>query len=144
MTANPSCGECGSLVFAFDDETFRVEHRGDTHEVSNLSGWRCSACGDVVFSPDSAARCAAAGDALVLAARRKLGQEIRRTREKLGLTQAKAARLTGGGHNAFSRYEPGEAVPMPSVVNLLRLLDRHPELLAELLEPAEPGPGLPA
>ncbi len=48
-------------------------------------------------------------------------------REKLGLTQAKAALLTGGGHNALPRYEPGEAVPMPSVVNLLRIRDRHPE-----------------
>jgi HTH-type transcriptional regulator / antitoxin MqsA len=43
-----------------------------------------------------------------------------------------AARLTGGGHNAFSRYERGEAVPLPAVVNLFRLLDKHPELLKDL------------
>ena len=43
-----------------------------------------------------------------------------------------AAKLTGGGHNAFSRYERGEVMPMPSVLNLLKLLDRHPVLLAEL------------
>jgi len=43
-----------------------------------------------------------------------------------------AAKLTGGGHNAFSRYERGEATPLPAVMNLLRLLDRHPELLKEL------------
>ena len=35
------------------------------------------------------------------------------------------AELTGGGHNAFSRYERGEAAPLPAVVNLFRLLDRH-------------------
>jgi hypothetical protein len=36
------------------------------------------------------------------------------------------ARLTGGGHNAFSRYERGEAAPLPAVINLFRLLDKHP------------------
>jgi len=43
-----------------------------------------------------------------------------------------AACLTGGGHNAFSRYERGEAIPLPAVVNLFKLLDKHPELLKEL------------
>ena len=42
-----------------------------------------------------------------------------------GLSQVAAARLTGGGHNAFSRYERGEATPMPAVINLFRLLDKH-------------------
>lgn len=43
-----------------------------------------------------------------------------------------AAKIMGGGHNAFSRYERGAATPVPAVMNLLRLLDRHPELLREL------------
>src|SRR5260370_26833630 len=29
--------------------------------------------------------------------------------------------MIGGGHNAFSRYERGEAAPLPAVVNLFRL-----------------------
>jgi len=66
--------------------------------------------------------------------RREQAEELRRTRNKLGLTQAQAAKLTDGGHNAFSRYERGEATPMPAVVNLFRLLGRHPELLREITE----------
>jgi len=58
--------------------------------------------------------------------------ELVRIRKKLKLTQREAARLTGGGHNAFSRYERGEAKPLPAVINLFRLLDRHPELLKEI------------
>ncbi|WP_293368015.1 type II TA system antitoxin MqsA family protein [Nevskia sp.] len=58
--------------------------------------------------------------------------KLARVRRKLKLTQADAAELTGGGHNAFSRYERGEAKPMAAVVNLFRLLDKHPELLKEL------------
>lgn len=40
--------------------------------------------------------------------------------------------IAGGGHNAFSRYERGEIKPVAAVVNLFRLLDRHPDLLNEL------------
>jgi len=58
--------------------------------------------------------------------------ELARIRRKLKLTQKEAATLTGGGHNAFSRYERGEARPLPAVLNLFRLLDRHPELLKEI------------
>lgn len=116
----------------FDGETFLVDHAGVSATVEGLSGWRCG-CGEIEFDPDSALRYAAAGDALVVQERQRQSADIRRIRRKLGLSQEAAARLTGGGHNAFSRYERGEATPMPAVVNLFRLLDRHPELLNDLV-----------
>lgn len=116
----------------FEDETFALDHAGVTRQVEGLSGWRCGACGEVEFDAESAERYAAAGDELVRRQRERQSKEIRRIRRKLGLTQAAAARLTGGGHNAFSRYERGEATPMPAVVNLFRLLDKHPDLLKDL------------
>ena len=58
--------------------------------------------------------------------------ELARIRKKLGLTQQEAAKLAGGGKNAFSRYERGQAKPVAAVTNLFRLLDRHPDLLREL------------
>ena len=58
--------------------------------------------------------------------------ELSRIRKKLKLTQMQAGQLAGGGKNAFSRYERGHAKPVSAVVNLSRLLDRHPELLGEL------------
>jgi len=128
------CGECGaSGPVRFDNTDFVVEHSGLKKSVAGLSGWRCAECGEIEFDADSARRYAAAGDELVLQAREAERAEIRRIRRKLGLSQAMAARLTGGGHNAFSRYERGEAVPMAAVVNLFKLLDRHPELLKELI-----------
>jgi len=59
--------------------------------------------------------------------------EIRNIRKKLKLTQQKTAEICGGGPNAFSRYERGEATPMRSTSNLLRLLNNHPQLLNEIL-----------
>ena len=117
----------------FEGETFTIEHAGMAAMAAGLSGWRCEACGEVDFDAESARRYAAAGDELVLRDRERQSKEIRRIRRKLGLSQIAAARLTGGGHNAFSRYERGEAVPLPAVVNLFRLLDKNPELLKDLI-----------
>ena len=58
--------------------------------------------------------------------------ELARIRKKLKLTQMQAAQLAGGGKNAFSRYERGQTKPVAAVVNIFRLLDRHPELLDDL------------
>lgn len=128
------CGECGAPApVHFEGQAFTARHAGLSTEVGGLSGWRCCACGEVEFDADSAQRYAEAGDDLVLRARETERAEIRRIRRKLGLSQMKAAQLTGGGHNAFSRYERGETAPLPAVVNLFRLLDKHPELLKELI-----------
>jgi HTH-type transcriptional regulator/antitoxin MqsA len=134
MTMARKCLNCKSLegMTRFDGKTFTIGHAGMTAKLKGLSGWRCGACGEVEFDANSARRYAAAGDELVVRERAQKSKEIRRIRRKLGLSQLAAARLTGGGHNAFSRYERGEAAPLPAVVNLFRLLDKHPELLKEI------------
>jgi HTH-type transcriptional regulator / antitoxin MqsA len=74
----------------------------------------------------------AAGDTLIAKSHERQQAEIRRIRKKLGLTQVEAGQLVGVGKLAFSRYERGESpVPGP-LVKLLRLVDRHPELVAEM------------
>lgn len=128
-----ACAVCGApSAVPFKGETFRLSHRGVSAEVKGLSGSRCSTCTEIVFNAKSAKRYAAAGDKLVMHAREAECSEIRRIRRKLGLSQSMAAKLTGGGHNAFSRYERGAAQPLAAVMNLFRLLDRHPDLLKEL------------
>jgi HTH-type transcriptional regulator/antitoxin MqsA len=117
----------------FKGKNFTIEHAGMSSTVRDLSGWRCQTCHEVEFDAESAGRYAAAGDELVMRDRARQSKEIRRIRRKLGLSQTAAARLTGGGHNAFSRYERGEAAPLPAVVNLFRILDKHPELLKDLV-----------
>ena len=129
-----TCVQCesGKPMKRFTGEAFSVEHAGLKSNLKDLSGWRCENCDEIEFDAKSAGRYAAAGDALVLRNRREQGAEIRRIRKKLGLSQAEAARLTGGGHNAFSRYEKGEVTPVAAVANLFRLLDKNPKRLKEL------------
>ena len=52
--------------------------------------------------------------------------------KKLALEQREAAEFFGGGVNAFSRYETGKIRPPLALVKLLRVLERHPELLGEV------------
>ncbi|HEX7684642.1 MAG TPA: type II toxin-antitoxin system MqsA family antitoxin [Trinickia sp.] len=134
-----NCVNCGTRngMARFENETFTIRHEGYTAKVHGLSGFRCKACEEIEFDPQSALQYAQASDELVLKAREHMQREIRRIRKKLHLSQAQAARLTGGGHNAFSRYESGETTPMAAVVNLLKLLDLRPDLLGALVSPPD-------
>lgn len=129
------CPECGTAngLKPFKNATLEARAKGGlSAPVPNLSGMRCSVCGLVTLSAPSLRAYARVSDALVYQARDHAAHELKRTRLKLGLSQQQAAQLTGGGHNAFSRYELGKAQPLPAVLNLFRLLDKHPELLQEL------------
>lgn len=106
--------------------------RGREHVVQAVAGWHCPTCGDVEFDPGEGKRYDAGLEALAAEVATEEAALLRSVRKRLGLSQRAAARLTGGGHNAFSRYERGEARPVPAVINLFRLLDKHPELLVEL------------
>ena len=57
---------------------------------------------------------------------------IAKVRKKLALDQREAAEIFGGGVNAFSRYENGKTKPPLALVKLLKVIDRHPDLLAEV------------
>jgi HTH-type transcriptional regulator / antitoxin MqsA len=58
--------------------------------------------------------------------------DIRRIRKNLKLTQAELSKVVGIGKVAFSRYERGETKPPTPLVKLLKLVERHPDLLAEI------------
>lgn len=129
------CGECGTRGMArFDGERDEVRSGAFVEAVEGLSGWRCRNCGEVEFVAESAERFADAGRRVVRRAREADAREFKRIRMKLGLRQADIERLTGGGHNAPSRWERGETPIGPAVMNLMRLLDRDPSRLAELTD----------
>jgi HTH-type transcriptional regulator/antitoxin MqsA len=110
-----------------------VRYRQFERQVVGLSGWECSDCTEAVFDPESAAEYAHRGDQLLEDAQQSVADEMRRIRRKLHLTQRCAVEmLSGGGHNAFSRYERAEVEPPKPLVVLMALLDRHPNLVEEV------------
>ena len=60
---------------------------------------------------------------------------IRRVRKKLKLSQREAGGILKVGESAFDKYERGLVEPSGPTSQLLRLLDRHPELVEELRQP---------
>ena len=107
----------------------QLDYRGQVYHYV-AKGAFCNHCHDGFTVQD------AKEEAAWLAFRDKVDAELiaelARIRKKLGLTQQQAALLAGGGKNAFSRYERGQAKPVAAVINLFRLLDKHPALLNEL------------
>jgi HTH-type transcriptional regulator/antitoxin MqsA len=57
---------------------------------------------------------------------------IRRMRTKLKLSQREAGSLFKVGENAFDKYERGLIEPSGPTIQLMTLLEKHPELLDEL------------
>ena len=55
-------------------------------------------------------------------------------RQRFSLTQQEAAKVFGGGPNAFSRYESGKTRPPVALVKLFKVLNSHPELFKEISE----------
>lgn len=133
MAESVQCMSCGFKGMVRDENrTETVSYSGESITLMGLSGWFCPECNDGVFDDESSQRYAEASDRLAMLARQRCREEVRRIRRKLGLTQKEAAAMFGGGINAFSRYERGEIEPSTATIQLLRLLDKHPELLNEL------------
>lgn len=127
----PICEE-GVLELA-PPYTDTFEYHGEPLVVSGLESYVCPLCGaDPIFT-DQIKR----NERRILEAKRQAdglltGEEIRRIREGLRLTQRQAAEVFGGGAKAFTKYESGVVMQSAAMDSLLRLIDRYPGLLAEV------------
>ncbi|NSX14891.1 type II toxin-antitoxin system MqsA family antitoxin [Cupriavidus taiwanensis] len=127
------CPECGGAELVADMRDMPYTYRGETTVIPNVPGQWCPKCGEGVLPRDSDW----VSDAM-LAFNKQVNAAlvdpayITEVRRKLRLDQREAAEIFGGGVNAFSRYETGRTKPPLALVKLLRLLDRHPELLDEI------------
>ncbi|MEK1909299.1 MAG: type II toxin-antitoxin system MqsA family antitoxin [Pseudomonas chlororaphis] len=132
---NRQCVSCGAPagMQPFENRSELIDYKHMMRQVHGLAGWECQACAEIEFDAASAERYANAGDQLLEDCRQFMASEMKRIRRKLHLSQKDAVKLlSGGGHNAFSRYERGEVAPPQPLFMLMRLLDRHPELMAEV------------
>lgn len=128
------CPACGAAELVHDTRDLPYTYKGETTTISAVAGDYCPACGESVLEPAESACVSAA----MLAFNRRVNASvvdplfIASVRKKLALDQREAAEIFGGGVNAFSRYESGKTMPPLALVKLLKVLDRHPELLNEI------------
>ena len=128
----PACDSTAELVH--DTRDMPYTYKNESTVIPEVSGDYCTACGEVVLDMAESRR--------VSDAMRDFSKQVNaaivdpefiiRVRKKLALDQQEAAAIFGGGVNAFSRYENGKTKPSLALVKLLKVLDRHPDLLNEI------------
>ena len=127
-----TCPACGSPNMSFEARDIPFDYKHEHLVVEQVRGWFCSSCNEALFADGEGVRYAAALDHFVAVVDKRQAEELQRIRRKLHLTQKEAAQLFGGGVNAFSEYERGVTKPAKSTLLLLKVLDKHRELVDEV------------
>lgn len=128
------CPVCGASELLQDTRDLPYSYKGQSMIITHVSGDFCRECGESVLSIAESERVSMAMLAFNKQVNSSLADPffIMRVRKKLKLDQKEAAKLFGGGDNAFSRYENGKTKPPLALLKLLALLEKHPELLNEV------------
>ena len=134
------CPNCGAAELVLGTRDMPYTYKGESTTIPEVTGDFCPACGEGVLELGESARTSE----LMLEFNKQVNASfvspdfIINVRKKLHLDQREAARIFGGGINAFSRYENGKTRPPLSLVQLFRVLDLHPDLLDEIKATRKP------
>jgi HTH-type transcriptional regulator/antitoxin MqsA len=128
------CPICAKAELVQDTRDVPYTYKGESTVIPGVTGDFCSACGESIHDAEESTRMSA----LMLDFNKQVNaaivdpEFISRVRKSLALDQREAAEIFGGGVNAFSRYENGKTKPPLALVKLLKVLEQHPDLLAEV------------
>ncbi|MBZ0090790.1 MAG: type II toxin-antitoxin system MqsA family antitoxin [Sulfuricellaceae bacterium] len=128
------CPSCGAAKLVHDIRDLPYIYKGESTILPQVTGDFCPACDESILDAEESRRTMN----LMLAFNKQVNAAIvdpgfiESVRKKLDLDQREAAEIFGGGVNAFSRYENGKTKPPLALVKLLKVLNRHPDLLAEV------------
>ena len=128
------CPNCGAAELTPDSRDMPYTYKGEETTIPAVTGDYCPACDEAVLDLVESARTST----LMIEFNKQVNATIVDpafivgVRKKLHLDQREAAEIFGGGVNAFSRYENGKTKPPLALVKLLKVLDRHPDLLEEI------------
>ncbi len=128
------CPICAKANLVHDTRDIPYTYKGETTIIPAVLGDFCPACGETILNGEESARTST----MMLDFNKQVNASIVdpefivSVRKKLSLDQREAAEIFGGGVNAFSRYENGKTKPPLALIKLLKVLERHPDLLAEV------------
>jgi HTH-type transcriptional regulator / antitoxin MqsA len=131
---NMKCPSCAAADLVHDTRDMPYAYKGETTLIPAVTGEFCPACDESILNADESRRTMN----FMLEFNKQVNASIVdpkfivSVRKKLLLDQREAAEIFGGGVNAFSRYESGKTKPPLALVKLLKILDRHPDLLDEV------------
>lgn len=128
------CPVCGAAELIHDTRDQPYIYKSESTVIPDVTGDYCPACAEVILDRINGDRYSAAIGAFQKQVNASIVDPgfIMSVRKKLALDQREAAEIFGGGVNAFSRYENGKTKPPLALIKLLKVLDRHPDLLTEV------------
>lgn len=128
------CPVCGAGELVHDTRDMPYTYKGEATTIPAVTGDFCPSCSEVVLDMAEAERFGVAVRDFNKQVNASIVDPafIAGVRKKLALDQREAAEIFGGGVNAFSRYETGRTKPPLALVKLLKVLERHPDLLSEV------------
>ncbi|WP_275270699.1 type II toxin-antitoxin system MqsA family antitoxin [Limnobacter sp. P1] len=128
------CPVCGAAELIHDTRDLPYTYKGESTVISAVTADFCPACDESITDIAETDR--------VMREMLEFNKQVNaaivdpafivNVRKKLDLGQKEASEIFGGGVNAFSRYENGKTKPPLALVKLLKILDRHPDLLNEV------------
>lgn len=134
MSLPEKCPVCGSHGLCCKTEKeVPYTYRGQK-TILHLWGDWCPQCGEIIMDDAGGERMEQQVEEFKRKVHAASSSFIRSTREKLGISLKEAGVLFGGGTSAFSKYEEDQVTPPVALVTLFQVLDKHPELLAEIRE----------
>jgi len=128
------CPVCGAAPLIHETRDMTYTYKGETTVIPAVTGEFCPACNESITNLNETERVMREMQAFNRQVNAAIVDPafIVSVRKKLNLGQKEAADIFGGGVNAFSRYENGKTKPPLALVKLLKVLDRHPDLLSEV------------
>lgn len=128
------CPICTRTELIHDTRDMPYIYKGESTILHDVTGDFCPTCGEAVLDMNEAVRTSALMREFSKQVNASIvdPEFIAGVRKKLNLDQREAAEIFGGGVNAFSRYENGKTKPPVALIKLLKVLDRHPDLLTEV------------
>ncbi len=126
MNMGIKCPICGEDSLQPQIGKNAVEYKG-MHQEIDLHFSLCDACGSEQADPVQLRQ----NKRAMVAFKKEVdgllsGEKVRALRERLGLSQAEAAKIFGGGPVAFSKYESDDVAQSDAMDRLLRLADELP------------------
>lgn len=130
---NAQCPLCGKQTLKHKHGKYRFKPPqnipGETMIIADATWDACSSCGEEIL-PDELTK------AIEAEQYRRLGLltplEIRKVRQKSGLSAVDMANLLGVGEKSYTRWENGRSIQNKSNDTLIRLLDKNADVFVIL------------